>query len=187
VASTAFVVPHSGYTALGSIGDRSVWTFDVAGRTKVVVVVSPRFGEFVGGAAFTVEELRMCDVAELGAETDFGPFYRAWAHEESGALITDVVGPAHCGWESARLLHTTDASGALMFQYIRDPLGVLDAHTLVPYADDVEIPPDGSFSGYRSGDGHELWFTEVNDAAYVVRPDGVVEQWPRAEQPVGCA
>lgn len=185
--STAFVVPRSGYRPLGSIGDRHVWAFEVDGRPKVVVVISPRFGDMAGGAAFTIEELRMCDVAELGREVDLGPTQRAWTHEETGDLVTDVVGSAHCGWESARLLHMTDAAGGLGFQYLRDPLGVLgQAGKLETYADDVDLPADATFSGYRSDDGLELWLTPENRAAYVVRPDGFVERWPRAADPIGC-
>ena len=188
LTSTAFVVPRSGYRPLGSIGDRHVWAFEVDGRPKVVVVISPRFGDMAGGAAFTIEELRMCDVAELGRGVDLGPAQRVWTHEETGDLVTDVVGSAHCGWESARLLHTTDAEGGLRFQYVRDPLGVLgQAGKLETYAEDVDLPPEASFSGYRSDDGLELWFTPENRAAYVVRPDGLVERWPRASEPIGCA
>lgn len=188
LASTAFVVPRSGYERRGSIGERHVWTFDVEDRAKVVVVISPRFGPFAGDVPFTIEELRMCDVAELGPGVDLGPWYTAWSHVETGAVITDVVGPSHCGWESARLLHTTDADGALQWQYLRDPLGVLGfANALDSYAEGVDLPPDASFSGYRSGDGRELWFTTENRAAYVVRPDSVVERWPRAAEPIGCA
>lgn len=99
-----------------------------------------------------------------------GPSRRVWTHDETGNLVTDVVGPAHCGWESARLLHITDGGNVVGTQYVRDPLGVLgQAGKLETYADDVDLPADATFSGYRSDDGLELWLTPENRAAYVVR------------------
>jgi hypothetical protein len=186
VATTVFGVPRSGYERLGSIGDRWIYVYRADGRVKVVVVISPRFGEHVH-AAFTIEELRTCDPAEYGAEVDLGPGRRAWVHETTGALLTDIAGPGHCGWESARMLHVGE-EGVLVRQYLRDPLGVFaDSPSLLDsYAEGVELPDDATFSGYRTDDGQELWFTSSDTAAYVVTPDGV-ERWPRADPPIGCA
>ncbi len=41
------------------------------------------------------------------------------------------------------------------------------------YAADVELPDDAVFSGYRTTNGLELWFTPEDRAAYVVTADGV--------------
>jgi hypothetical protein len=54
------------------------------------------------------------------------------------------------------------------------------------YAEGVELPEDAAFSGYRTDDGLELWFTSTDTAAYIVTPDGV-ERWPRADPAIGCA
>lgn len=183
-----FEIPRSGFRALGAIGERFVYAYEVGGRPKVVAVISPRFGELVGGAAFTIEELRTCDPSEFGAMVDLGPDRRVWSHEETGRILTDIAGPGHCGWESARMLHVTRDDGTLAGQYLRDPLGVLDdvPTLLEQYAEGVALPADAAFSGYRTAEGLELWFTAANRAAYVVTPDGV-EQWPRADEPIGCA
>lgn len=187
-ASTVFPVPRSGYERLGAVGDRSVYAYAVADRTKVVVVISPRFSEHVGGAPYTIEELRTCDPSEYGTAVDLGPGRRVWANAETGEILDDIAGPGHCGWESARMLHVSNDEGTLAKQYLRDPLGVFaDVPGLLDdYAEGLELPPDATFSGYATDDGLELWFTPDDRAAYVVTPDGV-ERWPRAEPPIGCA
>lgn len=183
-----FTVPRSGYHALGAIGNRFVYAYDVDGSTKVVVVISPRFSDLVGNAAFTIEEMRTCDPSEYGATVDLGPHQRTWAHEETGEILIDIAGPGHCEWESARMLHLPHEDGTLDRQYLRDPLGVfIDVPGLLDsYAEGVELPADATFSGFRTADDLELWFTAEDHAAYVVTPDGV-ERWPRAGEPIGCA
>lgn len=181
-----FTIPRDGYELWGRVGDRSVYTYASAGRIKVVVVISPRFNEFVGGEGFTVEELRTCDPAEYGGEVDMGEATTVWTHETTGEILTDIRGPDHCGWQTARMLHV-ELDGVPVRQYIRDPLGVFhDARLLDTYAEHVEMPSDAAPSGYRTADGRALWFTESDRAAYVVTPEGV-ERWPRAEELIGCA
>lgn len=185
VEANPFAVPRSGYASLGSTGDRTVYTYDVEGATKVVVVISPRFGELVS-APFTIEEMRTCDPSEYGAGVDLGDTRRAWVHEDTGALLIDIAGPGHCGWESARMMHVEEG-GVPVKQYLRDPNGVFDqARLLDTYAEGVELPDDASDSAYRSPEGWELWFTESDTAAFVVTPEGV-ERWPRPSELIGCA
>lgn len=186
-ATTVFGVPRSGYRKLGSIGDRHVYAYEADGRAKVIVVMSPRFGEFVGDAAFTIEELRTCDPSEYGGTVDLGPHRRVWTHDETGEILIDIAGPSHCGWESARMLHVSNPDGSFGRQYLRDPLGVFaDSPTLLDsYAEGVDLPADATFSGYRTADGLELWFTPEDRAAFVVTPDGV-ERWPRPQEGIGC-
>lgn len=184
IAANPFPIPRGGYRALGPSGDRWVYAYQADGRTKVVVVISPRFAaEF--GEAFAIEEMRTCNPAEYGAAVDLGPGRRAWVHVETGLLLTDIEGPSHCDWQSARLLHVMNPDGTLDRQYVRDPEGVLPGPLLEGYAEDVELPADALDSGYRTQDGLVLWFTESDAAAYVVTPDGI-ERWPRAEAPIAC-
>lgn len=186
---SSFVVPRTGYRELGSLGDRHVWVYEVEDEVKVVVTISPRYGELAGGVPFTIEELRMCELAEFGPSVDLGPFHRVWTHETTGFVITDIVGSSHCGYESARLLHVNNPDGSFKGQYVRDPLGVLAGFVSLrdTYAEVVVMPGDATFSGYRSSAGEGLWFTLEDRAAYVVRADGIVERWPRAEPPIACA
>ena len=187
LAESPFVVPHTGYEPLGQSGDRHAYGYRSDGKVKVVVVVSPRFGELVG-ARFAPDELRTCPEPEFGAAAEFDAGRRVWAHLTDGSILTDIPGPGHCGWESARMLHVPNADGTLGRQYLRDPFGVFDdiPALLDTYAEDVELPADATDSGYRSPDGLELWLTDADTAAYVVTPDGV-ERWPRPADPIGCA
>lgn len=185
LSANPFTVPRSGFERWGQAGDRSVYTYSSAGRIKVVVVISPRFSEFVGGEPFTIEELRTCEPAEYGPAVDLGPSTRVWTHEITGEIISDIAGPDHCGWESARMLHV-EIAGAPVRQYLRDPHGVFAGVDLLDtYTEGVELPDGASFSGYRTDDGLELWFTAQDRAAYVVTPEGV-ERWPRARELIGC-
>lgn len=185
LAATPFVIPLSGYETLGVSGDRYAYGYRADGEVKVVVVMSPRFAGLVG-EAFAPDELRTCPDSEFGSAVDFGDGRRVWTHVETGEIITDIPGPEHCGWQSARMLHV-ERDGALVAQYLRDPEGVFAGLDLLEtYAQGVELPDDASDSGYRSPEGFELWFTESNTALYVVTPDGN-ERWPRADEPIGCA
>lgn len=184
LAQSPFVVPVTGYEAIATSGDRYAYGHRVDGEAKVIVVVSRRFGHLVG-AAYAVDELRMCDASEFGSEAVFRDGRRIWTHNETGDILTDIEGPGHCEWQSARMLHVVE-DGVVAKQYLRDPEGVFDAFPLLEgYATGVALPDDASDSGYRSAAGLELWFTERDLALYVVTPQGV-ERWPRAEEPIGC-
>ena len=186
LANTFFVVPRAAYEPLARAGDRHAYGFRADGEVKVVVVFSGRFAE-MSGHRYSPDELRACPDAEFGREAQFLDGRRVWTHETTGLILTDMPGPGHCGWESARMLYVPEADGSLGKQYVRDPLGVFaGVRMLDTYAEDVDLPDDASFSGYGTPEGDELWFTDEDRAAYVVTPDGV-ERWPRAEEPIGCA
>lgn len=185
LANAPYVIPHDGYEPLGRSGDRYAYGYRSDDEVKVVVVVSPRFGELMG-AAYTADELRTCPESEFGSEAEFADDRRVWTHVETGAILTDIAGPSHCGWQSARMMHVEE-NGILVRQYLRDPEGVFAQVPLRDtYAEGVELPPDSSDSGYRSPEGFELWFTESDNAAYVVTPEGI-ERWPRPVDLIGCA
>lgn len=187
IVASPFPIPRSGYRPLESVGDRSTYVYLAEGDIKVVVVISPRFARDFG-FEYAIDEMRTCDPSEYGAAVDLGPGRRAWVHQVTGELLTDIEGSSHCEWQSARLLHVSDEEGRLVKQYVRDPEGVFDdvPSLLDDYAEGVSLPSDAVDSGYRTEDGLELWFTASDTAAYVVTPDGV-ERWPRADPPIGCA
>jgi hypothetical protein len=186
LAESPWVVPRTGYEPIASSGDRHGYGYAVDGEIKVVIVASPRFAHLVD-ADFVVDELRSCSSGEFGPEADFDDGRRTWTHSDLGTVIHDIIGPSHCGWESARLMHLQHPDGTLDRQYVRDPHGVLPREPLLDaYAEAVDLPADARDSGYRSPEGYELWFTDGDTAAYVVTPDGV-ERWPRAREPIGCA
>jgi hypothetical protein len=183
ISSAPFTIPRSGYRELVELDQGAIYTYAAEGRVKVVVVISTRFADLVG-SQFAIEEMRNCDPVEYGMSVDLGERTHVWANQE-GRIITDIAGPAHCGWETARLLHLT-VDGELRAQYVRDPEGVVPKDRLLDtYADNVALPDDASPSGYRSA-SEEIWFTESDLALYVVGQTGN-ERWPRADPPIGCA
>jgi hypothetical protein len=186
LATSPWVVPTTGYEPIASAGDRHAFGLLVDDEVKVIVVVSPRFADRIG-AAFAADEVRTCPSGEFGSEAEFADGRRTWMHADTGHVITDIAGPGHCDWQTARLMHLEHPDGSLDRQYVRDPAGVLPAWPLLDsYAEGIELPDEATDSGYRSPEGFELWFTERDTAAYVVTPDGI-ERWPRAVEPIGCA
>lgn len=185
LGSSAFVIPTGPYEPIGSTGDRFAYGFRAESQVKVVAVVSSRFADDVG-AAFVLDELRTCDESEFGSEAGFADGRRVWTHVDSGAILTDIVGPGHCGWQSARILHVIAPDDSIK-QYVRDPEGVLGVPLRDSYAADLDaVPDDAGDSGYRTADGGELWFTESDRAAYVVLGDAI-ERWPRTTDVIGCS
>ena len=185
LANTLFVVPHDGYVPLGTSGDRFAYGYLVEDDVKVVAVFSPRHADVIG-AAYALDELRACAESEFGSEAEFNDDRRVWTHAETGAILTDLPGPSHCGWQSARIMHV-EADGVPVKQYLRDPDGVFTGIPLMDsYGEGVALPGDAADSGYRSPEGFELWFTDADTAAFVVTPVGV-ERWPRPVDLIGCA
>lgn len=186
LVNAVYVIPRSDYEPIGQSGDRYAYGYRNDGEVKVVIVVSPRFAHLVD-AAFAADELRACPEAEFGSDATFADDRRVWTDHETGEILTDIPGPGHCGWQSARMLHVAQPDGGgLWKQYVRDPIGVFgDVSLLEAYAEGVDLPTDATDSGYRSPEGYELWFTKTDNAAYVVTPEGV-ERWPRADPPIGC-
>lgn len=114
----------------------------------------------------------------------------------SPEIIISLIGPAHCEWESATLLHIGSPLGSVMEsgrdvnQYLRDPEGVfngLEDRLRSTYDPNADLPSDAKFSGYVRN-GVELWVSQsqIDIAVYMV--DGsTVERWPKAEPIILCA
>jgi hypothetical protein len=107
--------------------------------------------------------------------------------------ITLIQGPEHCGWGSATFLTIgwplgvvpRDSTQARL--YVRDPDGLFADRTLAPFNASTLLPASAVDTGYRYGTD-QLWMDEasVDGLVYLVR-GGVVEQWPRGRDDIGCA
>ncbi|WP_264924133.1 hypothetical protein [Streptomyces sp. A012304] len=177
-------VPRHGYRVERRGADRVLYSFDVAGRTKVAVVVAR---DQKGRPGWGPETNASCDPAELPAEFTDASWYEIWtdAHGERQPVsrIHSSAGAEHCGWQEARFLALGRGPDAMT--YVRDPEGVLEPGMLTaPYDGDVRMPADARDTGYRLGD-RQLWLTDDRTTAYVRTPDGV-EAWPSAKDGVGC-
>jgi len=185
IADNGFGLPVAGYEAPRTEEDRFLFIYRVGEEVKVVVVVSPRVAAMVD-QPFALDEVRMCDQAEFGAQVDFGIDARVWVNAD-GMILIDVAGPEHCGWSLARFLAVYEELPLWrgdFRNYIGDPVQILPPGTLVPpYDGDAQLPRDATDSGYRQVD-LQLWLVPDGSAAYIVGP-GYVELWPASD--IGCS
>ncbi len=120
--------------------------------------------------------------------------YRDWTTTEGCLLRIDVVGdrpgPAHCGWQDARVIVTGSPVGAFHTgpgneqTFVRDPQGVFGVPELTAGFDThATLPHDAVDSGYRQG-GTQLWSASSDPGAVFVKSGDVVERWPRGRTPL---
>ncbi|MGW1543845.1 hypothetical protein ACWCPM_27010 [Streptomyces sp. NPDC002309] len=173
-------VPETGYRAERVSAGRVLYSFDVAGRTKVAVVVAK---DRPGSPGWGPETSAECDPAELPASfTDTRP-YDLWTDADGDrvpfAELHTFQGDAHCDWQSVTFLTTREGT------YARDPEGAFHAAMLTgPYLPATRLPADARDTGHRLGD-RRLYRTGDTAAVYV-RTHDVVESWPRVEPDPGC-
>ncbi|MFJ4466576.1 hypothetical protein ACIP2X_03550 [Streptomyces sp. NPDC089424] len=173
-------VPDHGYRAERTSAERVLYSFDVAGRTKVAVVVAK---DRPGSPGWGPETSAVCDPVELPAWfTDTRP-YDLWTDAHGARVpfteLHTVRGDAHCGWESVTFLETRGVT------YARDPEGALPATMLAGrYLPAARLPADARDTGHHLGE-RRLWRSADTTAVYVQDSDGV-ESWPRVEPGRGC-
>jgi hypothetical protein len=172
--------PRSGYRVERREADRVLYSYDVAGRTKVAVVVAK---DQEGRPGWGPETSASCDPSELPAEWTASHGYEIWTDQAGERVPTTEVssgaGDDHCGWSEVHFLHLGERT------YARDPEGLLDPGTLTaPYDGSATLPTDARDTGYRYGD-RELRLTDDRRTAYVRTPDGV-EAWPLLREHVAC-
>ncbi|MEV5528299.1 hypothetical protein [Streptomyces prunicolor] len=177
-------VPRTGYRVERRADGRVLFSYDVGGRTKVVVVVAKDGKNRPGWGP---ETSASCNPAELPASFTKAHGYEIWTDKDGHRLPTTVVstspGAAHCDWQKAHFLETGDGKNARL--YARDPDGVLEAGMLTAsYDGDVRMPASARDTGYRYQDW-QLWLTPDKSKAYVRTPDGV-EAWPLVKDGMRC-
>lgn len=114
-----------------------------------------------------------------GRTTDDAPWLDAAGRATD--KVHTIAGPAHCGYQSTVWFHRR---GNL---YLRDPDGVLASKVVRPYAEPPSLPRTAVDTGFHSV-RWRLFETRNRDVAWMVRPDGGVEAWPRSvDLGLGCA
>ncbi|MFJ5303091.1 hypothetical protein [Streptomyces sp. NPDC088350] len=177
-------VPRTGYRVEREESGRVLFSYDVAGRTKVAVVVAKDGKNRPGWGP---ETSASCDPAELPASFTKAHGYEIWTDRDGKRVPTTVLsssaGAAHCDWRKAHFLRTGEGEKGRL--YARDPDGVLDPGMLTaPYDGDVRMPGTARDTGYRYQD-RQLWLTADASKAYVRTPEGV-EAWPLVKDGTGC-
>jgi hypothetical protein len=148
-------------------------------------------------------EPRACE-AEAGSVTDVAgePDWRRWADYRpwttaEGCLVridvlADRPGPAHCGYESARVIITGEPAGTRYAgpgnsaHYVRDPDNVFgDRVTASAFDPDAELPEGGVDTGFLQG-LTELWIDASDRSVIYLVSEGSVERWPLDPLPTLC-
>jgi hypothetical protein len=137
------------------------------------------------------------DVASEPNWREFGE-YRTWTTAEGNCLIridviSDRPGPAHCGFDAARVIITGMPIGARFSsqadaaEYVRDPENVLgDPDTAAAFDPDADLPPGAVDTGFRQDDT-ALWFDPADQSVIYLVTDGSAERWPLDRTPTLCS
>lgn len=175
--------PASGFEPPQVEGHWARHAYLVDGRRKAMAVTSDQVPGWPDGSGWQVVGIRSCDASEFDPADGLTSDQTLWLDSSGDVLSTETIqsspGPEHCGWQSVTFLWVGDA------QYLRDPSGVLDGSTLVPFDDDVSLPGSAEDTGYHTADWH-LFTVPAGDAVYVRTKDATFERWGGARDQVGC-
>lgn len=108
----------------------------------------------------------------------------------SAEVVLDRPGPAHCAWDSARVIVIGWPLGTSYtptdvpeLEYVRDPLDLFELGTQYEQLDEV---PDGVVdTGYRQ-QNTELWMNPIDPSSIYLVDETSIERWPLAVSPL-CA
>jgi hypothetical protein len=173
-------LPRRGYRVEREAGRRVLYSYDIAGRTRVAVIVAKDLPRRPG---WGLETYAQCDPSEF-ARRDRGHLdIRVWGDRTGrpapASEIFSTAGPEHCDWQSAEFLHLGDR------QYLRDPEHSLPRELLhSSYAPKTRLPDGATDTGYRDG-RRQLWLSADKLDAYA-RTGSAVERWPGAIEPIAC-
>ncbi len=138
-------------------------------------------------------------VTDIASEPNWRQYadYRPWTTADGGCLVRiDVLaerpGPAHCGWQAARVITTGLPIGARYTDerndanYVRDPGNVFgDPATASAFNPDAELPERAIDTGFRQG-RTELWVDPADLSAIYLVTRASIERWPLDPEPAGC-
>lgn len=177
-------LPSTGYRVERVAQGRTLFSYDVAGRTKVSVVAVDHVRDARDREGWALEAWAECDPSELPAEQAEALGIGVWQDGHGARVpvtrVQSFRGAAHCGWQGITFLLLGDRT------YLRDVHGALAGFLRTTYRADATVPSTATDTGLRRA-GRELWVDA--DAAYLVSVDrpSDVERWPRATKPVLCA
>ena len=185
-------VPPDGFVVERVEGDRVLFSYDVAERTKVAYIAADGMRDASGEVGWGVETWASCDPAEFPSAVTEELGIRVW-HDQAGArvpvaTVTHHPGAEHCDWQHITFLSMgyAGADG----QYVADRNGEFAGQDLLTttYDADVVLPSDADDTGYEYDDWH-LWLAADRSAAYVVSvaDPSQIERWPASRDPIACA
>lgn len=176
-----FVIePDTAWADGGSHFTRHVYRVGEAVKALILMEGESTQG---GPGRWEVTAWQACRASEFdpadGRTSDDAP----WSDAAGGTTdeVHTFTGPLGCGWQSTVWMHRGDAL------YLRDPGGILATQTVRQYAEPAALPSSAVDTGLHSI-RWRLFSDRSPKVAWMVRPDGGVEAWPRAKDPeMGCA
>jgi hypothetical protein len=137
-------------------------------------------------------------VTDVAGEPDWRRWadYRPWITADWCLVRIDVLadrpGPAHCGYESARVIISGKPVGTRYgghrdsAHYVRDPENVFgDSRTAAAFDPDSEVPAGALDTGFRQG-SIELWADPSDASSIYLVLEQSVERWPLDPEPTLC-
>jgi hypothetical protein len=170
VRSAGIPFPTDGFAERDRATGARLYTYDVAGRTKAVIVMRTNDGTETG--VWRVEDVGSCDPSEYDPRTPVGGGIHVWTDQGGNPVRTDEV------------LQRDDCYGATKIAvrgrlYLKDPSGAAAAAEQLDgtYAADVKLPKDALWLGYldetwamwTAADGKALYIVDGNDDAHAER------------------
>ncbi len=185
ITDEAVSLPRAGYRVEREQDERVLFSYDVAGQTKVAVIVAEDAANGFEQGGWGMETFAQCNPAEFDPANDDELQAQVWTDRDGSRVptteVTSFAGAEHCGWQSATFLTLHEDS-----QFVRDPQGLFGQEWLdATFARDVRLPPTAVDTGYRLN-GRRLWLAKDRSAAYIVTGEAT-ERWPAAKRPIACA
>jgi hypothetical protein len=183
-------VPKGGYRVEREDGGRSLFSYDVAGRSVVTAIARDGVTDYKRHRGWGIETWASCDPSEWPWREAERAGFQVWEDARGDRVPVTTIqsfrGAEHCDWEGVTFLTLGEYGKAPA--YLRRPGRDLDGFLATTYEEDATLPADARDSGYRR-DGRQLWLVPGRTAAYLVsasdRAD--VERWPGATKPIWCA
>jgi hypothetical protein len=183
-------IPDRGYRVEREDDGRTLFSYDVGGRTKIALVAADDVHDYNGDEGWGIEAWAACDPSELPESVTEALGVQVWlddsGHRVPVATVRSERGPAHCDWQDLTFLSLgPDRRGA---QFVRDAGGELRAFLHSAFDPRATLPENAKDTGYHRG-GRRLWLAADGRAAYLVAvgdPDDV-ERWPGAKDRVACS
>lgn len=187
-------IPQSGFRTEREDGGRTLFSYDVEGRSKVTVIAADSITDVDGQTGWGVETWAQCDPSELpdAVTEDLG--IQVWTNPNGERAphtrIQSYAGPDHCDWQDITFLSLDEGRRPQVDprQFLRDTEGALEEYLTTTFAEVNRLPEGAQDTGF-SREGRRLWLDTAPRAAYLVDESdpSSIERWPASTEPIHCA
>jgi hypothetical protein len=160
VRAAAIPFPADGFVERDGATGARLYTYDVGGRTRAVILAGTEDGTETG--RWRIADVASCDPSEFDPRTPIGGGVHVWTDPSGGRVRTDQV------FERADCYGATKLT-VLGRLFLRDPAGAaLDPGQLdAAYAASVQLPKDALWLGFLDG-AKAMWTAKDGTAVFIV-------------------